>query len=113
MLTFTIACIGMTQILVYGKIFNKIRPTTGWFGDLFKCPMCTGFWTGVFLWALSPYTELFTFDRSMVTALIMGCYSSICCYYGSMLMSDEGLQIKNISDSSRRSMFIRTKETRR
>ena len=95
MLTFTIACIGMTQIIVYGKIFNKIRPTKGWFGDLFKCPMCTGFWTGVILWALSPLTELFTFAQSLVTAFVLGCYSSIVCYFGSMLIDDYGLNIRH------------------
>ena len=95
MIVYTISCIGMTQILVYGKIFNKVRPKSGWFGDLFKCPMCTGFWTGVFLWALSPFTELFTFDHSLVTGFILGCYSSIVCYYGSMLVGDDGLQIRH------------------
>ena len=95
MLTFTIACVGMTQILVFGKIFNKIRPTKGWFGDLFKCPMCTGFWTGVFLWAISPYTELFTFDHSLVTGFVLGCYSSIVCYFASMLVNDYGLNINH------------------
>jgi len=95
MLIYTIACIGMTQILVYGKIFNKIRPNSGWFGDLFKCPMCTGFWTGVFLWAISPLTELFTFDQSLVTAFVLGCYSSIVCYFGSMLVNDYGLNIRH------------------
>lgn len=95
MLIFTIACIGMTQILVFGKIFNKIRPTKGWFGDLFKCPMCTGFWTGVILWVLSPYTELFTFDHSLVSAFVLGCYSSAVSYFGSMLINDYGLNIKH------------------
>jgi len=94
MLTFTIACIGMTQILVYGKIFDKVRPTSGWFGDLFKCPMCTGFWTGVILWAISPFTTLFTFDQSLVTSFVLGCYSSMVCYFSSMLVTDWGLQIK-------------------
>ena len=94
MLTFTIACVGMTQILVFGKIFNKVRPTKGWFGDLFKCPMCTGFWTGVILWALSPFTELFTFDQSLFSGFVLGCYSSMVCYFASMLVTDYGLQIR-------------------
>tara|TARA_B100000963_G_C22563256_1_gene642457 strand:+ start:934 stop:1230 length:297 start_codon:yes stop_codon:yes gene_type:complete len=93
MLVFTIACVGMTQILVFGKIFNFIRPTTGWLGDLFRCPMCTGFWTGIFLWAISPTTELFTFDYSVTTAFVLGCYSSMVSYFGSMLVNDYGLQI--------------------
>ena len=32
---FVLAAYGLTQILVYGSIFDKVRPTTGWFGDLF------------------------------------------------------------------------------
>ena len=93
MLTFTIACIGMTQILVYGKIFNKIRPTKGWFGDLFRCPMCTGFWTGLFLWAISPFTELFTFDYSLINAFLLGCLSSGTSYLLTMLVNDFGLKV--------------------
>lgn len=95
MFTYTIACIGMTQILVYGKIFEQIRPTQGWMGTLWSCPMCTGFWVGIFLWAVSPLTELFTFDHSLVTAFILGCYSSIVCYFGSMLVGDDGVQVKH------------------
>jgi hypothetical protein len=95
MFTYTIACIGMTQILVYGKIFEQIRPTRGWMGTLWSCPMCTGFWVGIFLWAVSPLTELFTFDHSLVTAFTLGCYSSIICYFGSMLVGDDGLQVKH------------------
>jgi hypothetical protein len=94
MLTFTIACIGMTQIIIYGSIFDRIRPTQGWMGKLLSCPMCTGFWTGIILWAISPYTGLFTFDMTPVTAFILGCYSSMVCYFASMLVTDWGLQIK-------------------
>ncbi len=93
MLVYTVACIGMTQILIYGSIFDKIRPTKGWMGKLLSCPMCTGFWSGVFLWAISPTTDLFTFDYSVSTAFVMGCYSSIVCYFGSMLIGDDGLRI--------------------
>ena len=50
MLAFILACYGMTTILVYGKIFNPVRPKTGFFGDLFKCTLCTGFWVGMINW---------------------------------------------------------------
>ena len=50
---FVLAAYGLTQILVYGSIFNKVRPTTGWFGDLFSCPMCVGFWVGVLLFGIN------------------------------------------------------------
>ena len=94
LIIYTLSCIGMTQILVYGKIFDNIRPTTGWWGKLLSCSMCTGFWTGVFLWAISPATELFMFDSSIVTAFVLGCYSSAVSYMGDMIVGDCGLQIK-------------------
>ena len=95
LLLFSFTCIGMTQILVYGKIFDKVRPTTGWFGQLLSCSMCTGFWVGVFLWAISPMTELFRFDISLATALVIGCYSSAVSYIGDMVVGDCGLKISH------------------
>ncbi len=47
---FILACYGLTSILLYGSIFDKIRPTSGFFGKLFSCQMCLGFWSGVFNW---------------------------------------------------------------
>ena len=94
-LFFSFACLGMTQILLYGKIFNKVRPTTGWSGELLSCPMCTGFWVGVFLWAISPNTNLFTFDSSYTTALVLGCYSSAVSYVGDVLVGDAGFKISH------------------
>ena len=58
---FILAAYGLTQILVYGSIFNKVRPPRQWlhgFGKLFHCPMCMGFWVGTFLWGINRYTEL-------------------------------------------------------
>ncbi len=90
---FSLVCAGLTQILVYGKIFDKIRPTQGWFGELLSCTMCTGFWSGVFLWSLNHYTELFTFDYSPVTGLFLGCLGSLVSYVLSTIFDDDGIKI--------------------
>ena len=49
---FVLASWGMTQILVYGTIFENqrewIMEKSNWLGTLIHCPMCTGFWVGVF-----------------------------------------------------------------
>jgi hypothetical protein len=89
---FSLVCAGLTQILVYGKIFDKIRPTSGWFGQLLSCPMCTGFWSGVILWALNDYTKLFTFDYSPVTGLFLGCLGSLVSYVFSVSFDDHGIK---------------------
>ena len=89
---FCLISYGMTQILVYGKIFEPIRPKQGKLGELFKCPMCTGFWVGIFLWFVNAYTQLITFDNSLITALLLGCASSAASYVGTMLIGDDGIK---------------------
>ena len=47
-----LAAYGMTQILVYGSIFDTprdwIKMNSTFFGDLISCVMCTSTWVGVF-----------------------------------------------------------------
>ena len=90
---FCLAAAGMTQILVYGTIFNKIRPTKGWLGQLFSCSMCTGFWVGLFLWSVNAFTTLFTFDYSLVTGLFLGCVSSLVSYVVDAVFDDHGIKL--------------------
>lgn len=92
LLYFILAAYGLTQILVYAKVFDAIRPTRGWLGELFKCPMCVGFHVGWILMLLSPYTELFNFDVTPVNYLILGCLSSGTSYVLNMVIGDEGIK---------------------
>lgn len=92
---FCLISYGLTQILVYGKIFDPIRPKSGKLGQLLKCPMCTGFWVGLFLWFVKDYTQLFTFDNSFVTAFLLGCAASASAFLGGMFMGDEGINVKH------------------
>tara|TARA_R110000851_G_scaffold74030_1_gene163404 strand:- start:261 stop:557 length:297 start_codon:yes stop_codon:yes gene_type:complete len=94
LLYFILAAWGLTQILVYGSIFDKIRPTKGFFGTLFHCPMCLGFWAGVFLYGISFYTELFTFDLCWANPIILGSLSSGVSYALSITFGDEGINVK-------------------
>ena len=90
LLTFVLIAYGMTLILAYGKIFDKIRPKN----YFFTCPMCLGFWVGVFLCVINPWTELFTFDPSLVNAFLLGCLSSGTSYTLAMLVDDYGVNVK-------------------
>ena len=91
---FILIAYGLTQILVYGSIFDPIRPTAGKLGELFQCSMCLGFWVGIFLYGLSFYTELFTFELNLVNPFLLGCLSSGTSYILSQLFDDEGIKIK-------------------
>ena len=94
LLYFILCAYGMTYILVYGSIFNSIRPKNGKLGELFKCTLCTGFWVGVFLWSINSHTELFTFSYKLINGLLLGSLSAGTSYFISSVLDDFGLKIK-------------------
>ena len=101
LLHFILAAYGMTFILVYGSIFNDIRPEKDYskkWNTLFHCPLCMGFWVGVFLFLINGYTELFTFEYKIANILICGCISAGTSYFLSMMLNDFGLKITKGDD---------------
>ena len=90
---FVLSAFGLTQILVYGSIFESIRPKSGKLGELFSCPMCMGFWAGAFLFGINRYTELFTFDYTTANLFLLGCLSSGTSYVLSELFGDCGVKL--------------------
>ena len=85
LLYFILASWGLTQILIYWTIFDKVRPKEGFLGELLKCPMCTGFWVGILHW--------FFFDLEC-GILQAGFISSAISYVLCMLFTDFGINIK-------------------
>jgi hypothetical protein len=99
---FVLAAYGLTQILVYSSIFNKVRPNRNWlygFGELFHCSMCMGFWSGVLLWGINCGTELFSFGYSLTNAFVLGCLSSGTSYVGNMVFGDCGIKIEHVQST--------------
>lgn len=93
LLTFILIAYGLTQILCYGKILDNIRPKKGKWGELFSCSMCTGFWVGVFLSGLDPFTGLFSLSKGLFDSILLGFLSSGTSYILDKIVSDEGIQI--------------------
>ena len=93
LLYFILCAYGMTQILVYGKVFEPLRPPKEKLGGFFHCPMCLGFWVGVFLFFLNPFTELFSFGMNLSNCFLLGCLSSGTSYMLCMLFDDNGLRV--------------------
>ena len=88
LLYFILASYGITSIIVYGRIFDKVRPSH----HFFHCPTCVGFWVGVLLMLLNPFTELFTYEISIANGLLLGGISSGASYIISMIFGDEGIR---------------------
>ncbi len=97
---FILCAYGMTQILVYGKIFDSIRPKQGVLGDLSKCSMCMGFWVGVFLFGINSLTELFNFEYNYLNAFLLGCLSSGTSYILNMVFGDCGIKIERTNNET-------------
>jgi len=55
--------------------------------------MCMGFWVGVFLCGLNPFTELFIFELNIVNLFICGCISSGTSYILNMIFGDSGIKL--------------------
>ena len=82
-LIWILAAYGMTQILVFGSIFDKprewITKHSTFFGDLLECMMCTSTWVGFFfsltfyspteLMIIFPYTNIF-FDGMLASGSV-------------------------------------------
>ena len=90
---FILSAYGLTQIIIYGKIFDRMRPSEKTLNGFFHCPMCMGFWVGVFLFGINDFTELFIFDYNIINALLLGSLSAGTSYALTMLIDDCGLKI--------------------
>ena len=64
---FILISFGITKVLVWGSILNKIRPDI----PPFNCAMCMGWWIGLGLFIISPYTLLFSFQYNIINAIMM------------------------------------------
>ena len=81
LITFILACYGMTMIAVYGKIFDAIRPKH----HFFHCCLCMGFWVGI----INSF-----FINIRYNMFVAGCISAGTSYLLSRLVDDDGILIK-------------------
>ena len=91
---FVLVAFGLTQILVYSKLFDGIRPSKKVWKGFFHCPMCVGFWVGSFLFGINGFTELFTFDYGLANFLILSCLSSGTTYLLTQFLGDFGFRLE-------------------
>lgn len=73
LLIFALLCYGITNILVFGSIFNGVRfvlqkYNPKFLGKLITCMMCTSFWVGVFVsfFMVSPIIVLFGAETALL-----------------------------------------------
>jgi hypothetical protein len=89
-----LTCFGLTNILVYGSIFDTIRPKEGLLGQLFKCPMCVGFHVGWLISLIMNLSNLVEVTPNIVDTFLLACLSSGTSYVLCSLFTDFGINFK-------------------
>ena len=93
-LYFILTCFGLTNILVYGSIFDTIRPKEGLLGQLFKCPMCVGFHVGWLISLIMNLSNIADINPNIVDTFLLACLSSGTSYVLCSLFTDFGINFK-------------------
>lgn len=91
---FLLSSYGLTQILVYGKIFEKVREKINLY--LTKCPMCMGTYVGFLNFILFWISGIKLFPNFIVGILLFGWISSGVSYVLCNLFDDNGIKITNL-----------------
>jgi len=87
LLTFVLVCYGFTGILVWGKVFNRVRPDR----KFFHCTQCVGFWVGALVTFLGVIVII---PQSMVLNMFLGgCLASGTSYILDKVFGDDGVNI--------------------
>lgn len=94
---FILACFGFTQILVYSKLLEPIRPKH----HFFHCPLCMAFWVGmttyVLFWFIDSAMFVLTIEsiEFWLRTIIMGGVAAGTTYALSSIIGDDGINVKN------------------
>lgn len=82
LLIFILATLGMTNIIVFGSIFEKPR---NWVDKVFpysmlnkllNCTTCIGFWSGIFLSLVFPF-GIHWFIAGCISSIVNSTYSKL------------------------------------
>lgn len=97
LILFILACYGITQIIVYGKIFAKIRKKIN--NEFLECPMCIGFHVGYIVYVLFYFSGISLFPNLWIGIFIFASISSATSCFLCNLITDEGINFKVWKDN--------------
>lgn len=100
LIIFILSCASLTQILCYGKIFKKIRPKAGFFGELLSCSMCTGFHVGWAMFFVFWHFNIILFSNLYLGAFLYALISALCSYILDKFITDNGIAV-NITNNAK------------
>ena len=89
---FILCSYGITQIITTSSLLDKFRRDDKFWG----CPMCVGFWVGLLVYLLNPYTSLFSYEYSLFNTILLSFLSSGTSYILSILFGDFGFRSSSL-----------------
>jgi hypothetical protein len=93
---FVLCAYGATQLILYGSLFDKIRPrkdSLRGFGKLFHCALCTGFHIGWILLLIGQDSSMWNYEISLSNLLLFSCLSAGTTYILNRLVNDDGIAV--------------------
>lgn len=90
LILFILISFGLTQILIYGSIFNKIRPKN----KLFHCSMCMGTWVGFLMFVIFWLSDIKLFPNLYFGIPLFGFLSSGTTWLLDQIVDDWGINVK-------------------
>ncbi len=98
LLTFILACYGMTMVVVHSKILGSVREkihrlNIELLSYMIRCTMCMGLHIGIFVNILMYSINMSLFNDIIVGSFLSGCISSGTSYFLSKLADDDGLLV--------------------
>lgn len=94
LILFILICFGLTNIVVYGSIFDKIKLKENiYFKKLFNCCMCMGFWVGIIVFLCFWFYYVKLFGNVYIGCFLFGCLSSGISSFLCSIFDDFGLKI--------------------
>lgn len=86
LICFVLCCYGMTEVICFGSIFDKVRKVLSW--KFLKCPLCVGFHVGYINFFLFYLAGIELFPSFFIGWFIFACISSGVSYILSVSFKD-------------------------
>lgn len=90
LVVFILFSFGISNILVYGSIFNKIRPSY----SFFHCMMCVSFWASGLSFLLVSLSGILEYELSLLNLFIFSSLGSGTSYILGSLVDDRGFKLE-------------------
>ncbi len=85
LIIFVLSSYGLSFLFIW-----KLNLFLQW--KVFHCYYCTGFWSGIIIYLISNFTELLSFELSIINIILLGLTSGSTTYILESVIGDNGIK---------------------